>query len=122
MQENLKAAHLLKVAKYMAVELRQKEEYRIEEKEDSKTQQVANMKQGDGDSLAEELDSVQLGCTVYWQRGKKAEREKRQNNILVPSFFLIYFKTLQGCENALRVTRANIGQQGNSKGSKVSSR
>ena len=29
MQENLKAAHLLKVAKYMVAELRQEEEYRI---------------------------------------------------------------------------------------------
>ena len=78
----------------MAAELRQEEEYRIAEKEDSKTQQVANMKQGDGDSLAEELDSVQLGCTVYWQRGKKAEREKRQNNIykqFSPKIFRKFF-------------------------------
>ena len=57
----------------MAAELRQEEEYRIAEEEESKTQQVAKTKQGNGDSLAEGLDSVLLEAVENLEEEKEKD-------------------------------------------------
>ena len=63
----------------MAAELRQKEEYRIAEEEESKTQQVAKTKQGNGDSLAEGLDSVLLEAVENLEEEEKEEDDPMED-------------------------------------------
>ena len=66
--------------KDMAAELRQEEEYRIAEEEESKTQRVAKTKQGNGDSLAEGLDSVLLEAVENLEEEKKEEEKKEEDD------------------------------------------
>ena len=67
------------MTKDMAAELRQKEEYRIAEEEESKTQQVAKTKQGNGDSLAEGLDSVLLEAVENLEKDDPMEDKEDED-------------------------------------------
>ena len=110
MQENLKAAHLLKVAKYMALELRQEEEYRIAEKEDSKTQHSANMKQGDGDSLAEELARSTRSVKVS-KVSKRLVRSVlgQQGELRVSKVSKVNLRTASLIQGQSKVSKINVG-------------
>ena len=67
------------MTKDMVVELRQEEEYRIAEEEESKTQQVAKTKQGNGDSFAEGLDSVLLEAVENLEKEKDDPMEDKED-------------------------------------------